>query len=772
MNPDELKQTLEQLAARLARLEEHLGLTEARRPRAAVDQVPDITPQPLELKTPPEVRRESWIEAYSAHEAESHATGEARLRERPDFRARAAAILARERETVAASPQTGETDVTARTKLEVQIGTRWMAWVGALVVVLAVAFFVKLAYDQGWWGRLPPLARCLLSAGFGAALLVAGEIALRRVGRVAAVGLFGAGIGTLYLTSYATFRYFGLLTQAGAFGLLIGVAILGFIITLRARMRTIGVLSIVGGYLSPVLLASASSLPWALPMYLTMLLGVSLGLSAALSPFRTLRYVALAGHAAIGLAWAIDEGPTNLTIAIIFMGVSWALVTAEAVYVAQRNESEIGNAIASLLFTAWFVTIGCWVLAQNRPAGRDWLGLFTAAIAGLSAALAMNIGPGLRSLRFRPQRAVETLAATLWLEAGVLLAAAIALQFKGYHESIGWLALGLACVEAGRRLPSKGVSVFGLIVGGLALLRVSTLDRMVFSMNAVLWSSGAVSATKWSILAVAAVIATHAAARRLAVIESRSPETLPIMIAGIGTLGWLWACAVASSGLAMTAGWLLGAVLLLAFQKAGRRQLYCEQAQLVLVAVTCKWLIGDELVRRLDPTWSPTSALPVLNGQMAMAVTIAACVWWAARLRSTDRGASQTGWAPAGLALLLIWGLVFETDRIIGRWELAHATNWKPTWPPLQTRMLWWTFLSAASGLLMLLIGRRRTHRRLIETGTVLMVAAALFWLAIDTVGWRVVASTAAAWLVLNQQFLIGVFLVLALSLAVRLIRV
>ncbi|HEY3246101.1 MAG TPA: DUF2339 domain-containing protein [Phycisphaerae bacterium] len=192
----------------------------------------------------------------------------------------------------------------------------------------------------------------------------------------------------------------------------------------------------------------------------------------------------------------------------------------------------------------------------------------------------------------------------------------------------------------------------------------------------------------------------------------------------------------------------------------------------MLVAVTCKWLIGDELVRRLDPTWSPTSVLPVLNGQMAMAVAIAACIWWAARLRSADRGASQTGWAPAGLGLVLICGLVFETDRIIGRWELAHATSWKPTWPPLQTRMLWWTFLSAASGLLMLLIGRRRTHRPLIETGTVLMIAAALFWLAIDTVGWRVVAGTAAAWLVLNQQFLIGVFLVLALSLAVRLIRV
>ena len=115
----------------------------------------------------------------------------------------------------------------AGTPLEVLIGERWMAWVGAVVVVVAVGFFVKLAYDLGWWARLTPSIKCLVAATFGFLLLAGGELALRKIGRAAAVSLFAAGLGTLYVTAYATFRFFDLLPQTGAFWLMAVVALLG-----------------------------------------------------------------------------------------------------------------------------------------------------------------------------------------------------------------------------------------------------------------------------------------------------------------------------------------------------------------------------------------------------------------------------------------------------------------------------------------------------------------------------------------------------------------
>jgi hypothetical protein len=95
-----------------------------------------------------------------------------------------------------------------RASLEVVIGGKWMAWVGSISVVLAAAFAVVVGVQRGWWGSLSAELRCLLIGGFGTALIVGGEVALRRIGKAASVGLFGAGLGILYLDAFATFRGF------------------------------------------------------------------------------------------------------------------------------------------------------------------------------------------------------------------------------------------------------------------------------------------------------------------------------------------------------------------------------------------------------------------------------------------------------------------------------------------------------------------------------------------------------------------------------------
>lgn len=64
--------------------------------------------------------------------------------------------------------------------LESLIGGRFFAAVGALVVVIAIAMFLKLGIDRGWFAMSPTL-RCLAAGGFGLALLVAGEALRRRV---------------------------------------------------------------------------------------------------------------------------------------------------------------------------------------------------------------------------------------------------------------------------------------------------------------------------------------------------------------------------------------------------------------------------------------------------------------------------------------------------------------------------------------------------------------------------------------------------------------
>src|SRR4051812_44904292 len=85
---------------------------------------------------------------------------------------------------------------------ETQVGLKWAAWAGAIIVVIGAALGIKFAYDQHWFEAIGPALRVALMSLGGFALLAAGEAVYRRVGALAAAGLFAAGVATLFVVSY------------------------------------------------------------------------------------------------------------------------------------------------------------------------------------------------------------------------------------------------------------------------------------------------------------------------------------------------------------------------------------------------------------------------------------------------------------------------------------------------------------------------------------------------------------------------------------------
>ncbi|MHC4909213.1 MAG: DUF2339 domain-containing protein, partial [Planctomycetota bacterium] len=192
--------------------------------------------------------------------------------------------------------------------LEMTLGGRWTAWLGAAAVVVAVGFFFKMAVDRGWWGGLSETMRCLLGVGLGGLLIGAGEITLRKLGKAASVGCFAAGLGALYVVAYAASQHYELLAEAASFVLMGLVTGGGVLISLRTRFRTIGVLSLLAGYITPLLLLDPASTPLLEPVYLTALLAIALLLSAAApGTYRPLRYVALGAHTVPAFVWIVGN---------------------------------------------------------------------------------------------------------------------------------------------------------------------------------------------------------------------------------------------------------------------------------------------------------------------------------------------------------------------------------------------------------------------------------------------------------------------------------
>jgi len=657
--------------------------------------------------------------------------------------------------------------------LEFFFGAKLAAWAAVPLIVIAAALLIKLGIDSGWWGQLAESTRCLLIAGFGLVLLIGGEIALRRISRAASVSLFGAGLGVLYLDAFATFFYFTLLSREGAFALMAVVALLGFAITLRANFTTIGVLSLIGGYLTPLLLWDGGGRDLELLSYLTVLLAIALGLSAvAPRPFRLLRYIALASQITLGLVWLIEYGQRFWIMAVIFMSIWWSMLLAETVFAALRRQSRAGNPIALLIMTAYYVTGGCWIIGASAPGGPDWLGLFTAGIGVLGAAAALQFGPGLDGLRQKPRVAMDVLALALWAQFGVLIAVAIALQFDGYGQSLSWLAVAVASIEIGRRLPSRGVDIFGLIIGLLALLRIALLDPHITVLQNELAAIGGISSNGWSILALLAIAATHAAAHRLREGTNAFWRIMPAVAAAIGVLFWLSLCYERCEGLWATGGWLIGCAALLGCRRFGQRQGYLPLALFMLAAIAAKWLIIDATGPRMAEQWTATG-VPLWNWQSALALATALLAWWASRIMR-DRGAAPA----AGLggqiilacgAVFLLIALSFELDRAL--MQVAAASRSLAIYSPALLRMLALTALWGIGALVIMQLSRGRDLPIVLGTGGVLLVLAAIAWLGFDTLYWRIMEGTLPATVVLNLQFAVGVLLAALLWSAIRLWR-
>ncbi|MHC4946685.1 MAG: DUF2339 domain-containing protein [Planctomycetota bacterium] len=772
MSTEDLHRRMDRLEERLARLESHLPMTDepATPPVTPAPPPPPprppVAPAPAAPPTaPPTAPPEPAVPLASRLAAKRHAADES-----PADQADAPAPP-RPSAPPPPSPWAPPTAAPSRrtTPFELVVGVKWMAWLGAFAVVMFVAFFLKLAYDRGWWSVVSPGARCLLGAGFGVLLIGGGELALRRISRPASVGLFGSGLSTLYLVCWAAFGYYepALISREVAFVLMGVVAAAGFAVTWRTSFRTIGVLSILGGYATPILVGGGGRHPLELLTYLTMLLGVSLGLSAVRPRhFRTLRYVALGAQPIVVLVWLLNAGRGHWLEALVFMCLWWGMLLVECTWAALRRQSAAGNIVATVVSTALLVTAGTWVLASFAPPGGEaWLGGYTLAVAVLGAVVALQFGPGLDALRGVARTAMDKLAIALWAQSGVLLAVAVALQFDDYGQSVAWLAVALGAVEIGRRLPSRGVAWFGLVVGALAGARIALLDSWAAGgLTGELLALGAVRLTGWGLLAIFGVLATHVAAWRLG--RAGPPASfkpwsaVPVLLAVAGTGGWLALTAAESTGLAIASLWLAGAVVLLALHGPGTRLGYGPIGLLALGAAAGRWLLVDAATGRVATGWDPAATLPLLNGQMALAAAIAATALLARRLAAPDRPEVGAPLVVAAAVTFLLTALSFEVDHALGRWVDPDRSPY----PAIMLRSLGWTALWGAGGLALVVGGAARRVRPLVTAGLLFVLTAAAAWLSVDTLLPRLARGTLDVTPVANAVFWVGVALAVMLG--------
>lgn len=166
----------------------------------------------------------------------------------------------------AAAPRAQQRAV--RAGLEHWLGVRGSAVVGGLAAAAAALLYFRHAFEQGWITE--PLR---VASGFaaGAVLIGVGLLFVRRGYRFAPQALVGAGLTTLYGACWAASRRYELWSTFASWIAMAAVTALAVLLALRLRSQFVGVLGLLGGFATPLVVESHFDGPWRLFVYVLVL---------------------------------------------------------------------------------------------------------------------------------------------------------------------------------------------------------------------------------------------------------------------------------------------------------------------------------------------------------------------------------------------------------------------------------------------------------------------------------------------------------------------
>jgi uncharacterized membrane protein len=567
-------------------------------------------------------------------------------------------------------------DRAPRLDLEQRIGARWATWVGVVAILFAASFLLRWAFEANLIG---PGLRVTLGVIAGAALLGAG-LALRRRRDVPYLseGFSGGGLGILYLSLYAGYEFYGFLAPGPAFGAMFLVTLAGVLVAVLSGRQSTAVLSLLGGLLTPILLASDSPDERVLLGYLFVL-----DLSAlAVARYRAwpgLNWLAWVGTGLlISPALGRDPAPLHLLARLALLSALFLLFLAVPLareWIVRTRERDLDLILVVVNAAGYFGAI-YWTLEATSPRAEAPYAL---ALAVLYAAVAAE-----------SRRRVPDDEASPLIHLGiadVFLTIGIALTLDGPWVTLAWAAQGVVLLSAAPRVVTPAA-----VWGGLAALVLASARAAVFDPHWYPEPAGVLTpADVLHVAVVGCLVWGGIVARRV------RPEQLRLLTPdGLRPLLWIIASVVAgvliwreTTGLwpaALLAALALALGALARGLRAPRAPTFAVALPLVAVGLLVRLFLDDAELARDAATSLVNGALLLRVG--ACAALLVAGLWLARAEPQEGELAAAVGrvlGSAAGLALLAVLSLgwidhqrfALDAATATRRFDIASAIRWR-----------------------------------------------------------------------------------------------
>jgi uncharacterized membrane protein len=380
-----------------------------------------------------------------------------------------------------------------REEWEALIGGKLLNRIGALALVIGIGFFLKYAFDNNW---LSETVRVVLGAVAGF-LLLAGAARSRKSGLlIFAQGLVGAGIAALYLSVYASFNYYALVSQPVAFGLMAIVTVIAFTQAFLYDSIVVSLLGWAGGFLTPFMLSTGEANEIGLFSYIALLTAGLLVVVMKKEKWAILESLTLAATYFIYFLWYGQEYTQDkFAPTLFFVILFWVLFfvvdlvnSLRGVEVLEELRSVAGAFNAALFYLGLFLLI--------NDDHHAWMGATTLALGCVYGGAALAIrrrAPGEKGNFAR-----------LMCTAIILLILAPAIEFKRFTVIMYWSVEAFVLAWSGRRWNLRFVTIsafalYALAAWGLLVTEGALFDRsiesytLLFNMRSATYALLAVS---------------------------------------------------------------------------------------------------------------------------------------------------------------------------------------------------------------------------------------------------------------------------------------
>jgi uncharacterized membrane protein len=376
------------------------------------------------------------------------------------------------RQTQAPSAKTGGAD------LESRIGSHWLNRIGIAAVLIGVSYFLKFAFDNNWIG---PAGRVTIGLLAGIAIVVWSENFRRRGYLIFSYSLKAVGIGVLYLSLYAAFQVYSLVTGGVAFTMMFVVTAATALMAWAQDAEILAAFALVGGFATPLLLSTGQNREVALFTYVVLLDAGALAL-VILKPWRRLLLLSYSGTLLLYIGWYAsfyDVSQVRMTVG--FATLFFAIFAVAPLLARPAQKGWLSDSVPPLVAVVNAAGYFLQIYVMFEEIGTKDTAWFALALAALYIFLSRQS----RGRAGSPEAARTVDLLHLALAIG-FITVAIPIRLDAHWITMGWFVEVAVLLWVADRIHSELLNIFAigallLGVGRLLLIDNFYVTRPIFN---------------------------------------------------------------------------------------------------------------------------------------------------------------------------------------------------------------------------------------------------------------------------------------------------